>query len=113
VVHLFEEGSADGEFAVGGGVEVRWVYSRGELKKEARKGVPSPLALSLPQTQLKRLGVGSALMVAEARERFLTDHVDDVPLLAVKAASSAHVRSAPNQGAWLLCNPARSPLSSS
>ena len=64
-------------------MEVRWVYSRAELKKEARKGVPPPLVLSLPQAQLKRLGVGAALAVAEARERFLTDHVDDIPLLAV------------------------------
>lgn len=87
MVHLFEEGNAEGEYAEGGGAEVRWVQSRSEVKQESLKGCPPPLPMSLPRNQLKRLGMSSSLAVAEACERFLSDQVDDIPLQAVRFSS--------------------------
>ena len=87
MVHLFEEGNAEGEYADGGGAEVRWVHSRSEVKQESSKGCPPLLAMSLPSQQLKRLGTSSSLTAAEACERFLSDQVDDIPLQAVSLAS--------------------------
>jgi len=87
VVHLFEEGNVKGEYAEGGGAEVRWVHSRSEVKLESSKGCPPLLPVSLPRQQLKRLGMSSSLAVAEACERFLSDQVDDIPLQAVRFAS--------------------------
>jgi len=82
-----KKATAEGEYADGGGAEVRWVHSRSEVKQESSKGCPPLLAMSLPSQQLKRLGTSSSLTAAEACERFLSDQVDDIPLQAVSLAS--------------------------